>query len=92
MAVIMTIAEALNIPKGMSFEEYEKLLKNKQKLEKQISNISNDIDFEIDSLEVLVDEKESERYNKHLQNKQKLEAKREKLQNKLKEIIKQISK
>ena len=41
---------------------------------------------------MLSDEAGSERYNKHLQNKQKLEAKREKLQNKLKEIIKQINK
>ena len=88
----MTIAEALSIPKGMNFEEYEKLLNDKQKLEKQIVKASKDIDFEVDSLEVLSDEAGSERYNKHLQNKQKLEAKREKLQNKLKEIIKQINK
>ena len=88
----MTIAEALNIPKGMDFEEYEKLLKDKQKFEKQIAKASDIIQAEFDSLEVLSDEVGSERYNKHLQNKQKLEAKREKLQNKLKEIIKQISK
>ena len=88
----MTIEEALNIPKGMDFEEYEKLLKDKQKLEKQIAKASKDIDFEVDSLEVLSDEAGSERYNKHLQIKQKAEAKREKLQNKLKEIIKQINK
>ena len=42
----MTIAEALSIPKGMNFEEYEKLLKDKQKLEKQIAKASKDIDFE----------------------------------------------
>ena len=88
----MTITEALNIPKGMDFEEYEKLLKGKQKLEKQIAKASDTIQSEVDSLEVLSDEIGSERYNKHLQSKQKAEAKREKLQNKLKEIIKQINK
>ena len=88
----MTIAEALSIPKGMNFEEYEKLLNDKQKLEKQIAKASDTIQSEVDSLEVLSDEIGSERYNKHLQIKQKAEAKREKLQNKLKEIIKQINK
>lgn len=44
----MTIAEALSIPKGMNFEEYEKLLKDKQKLEKQIAKASNIIQSEID--------------------------------------------
>ena len=72
----MTLAEALAIPKGMKFEEYEKLLKDKQKLEKQIAKASAEIDFEIDSLEVLADEAGSERYNKHLQNKQKAETRR----------------
>lgn len=88
----MTITEALNIPVGMTFDEYEKLLKEKQKLEKQIAKASNDIDFENDCLEVLADEKGSERYNKHLQNKQKAEIKREKTQAKLKTIIERISK
>lgn len=86
----MTITEALSIPKGMNFEEYEKLLKNKQKLEKQIQKASNDIDFENDSLEILEDEKGSERYNAHLQKKQKAEVKREKAQAKLKIIIERI--
>ena len=86
----MTIAEMLNIPKGMNFEEYEKLLKDKQKLEKQIAKTSKEIDFEIDSLEVLSDEMGSERYNKHLQSKQKLETKREKAQIILKTIAERI--
>jgi cell division septum initiation protein DivIVA len=88
----MTITEALNIPVGMTFDEYEKLLKEKQKLEKQIAKASTDIDFENDSLEVLADEKGSERYNKHLQSKQKAEIKREKAQAKLKAIMERISK
>ena len=86
----MTIEEALSIPKGMDFEEYEKLLNDKQKLEKQIAKASMEIDFEIDSLEVLSDEVGSERYNKHLQNKQKVESKREKAQAKLQTIIERI--
>ena len=87
---MMTIAEALSIPQGMNFEEYEKLLNDKQKLEKQIAKASMEIDFEIDSLEVLSDEVGSERYNKHLQNKQKSEAKREKAQAKLQTIKERI--
>ena len=86
----MTIAEALSIPKGVDFEEYEKLLNDKQKLEKQIAKASKDIDFEVDSLEVLSDEVGSERYNKHLQSKQKAETKREKAQAKLQTIMERI--
>lgn len=83
----MTIAEALSIPKGMNFEEYEKLLNDKQRLEKQIAKASDTIQSEVDSLEVLSDEIGSERYNKHLQIKQKAEAKREKAQAKLQAIM-----
>ena len=83
----MTLEEALSIPKGMDFKEYEKLLNDKKKLVRQINKASADIDFENDSLEVLADEVGSDRYNKHLQNKQKAEAKREKAQAKLKAIM-----
>ena len=83
----MTIAEALSIPKGMDFEEYEKLLNDKQKLKKQIAKASDTIQSEADSLEVLSDEVGSERYNKHLQSKQKAEAKIEKAKVKLQTII-----
>lgn len=83
----MTIEEALSIPKGMNFEEYEKLLNDRQKLEKQIAKASDTIQSEVDSLEVLSDEIGSERYNKHLQIKQKAEAKREKAQAKLQAIM-----
>lgn len=83
----MTIEEALSIPKGMNFEEYEKLLNDRQKLEKQIAKASDTIQSEVDSLEVLSDEIGSERYNKHLQIKQKAEAKRKKAQAKLQAIM-----
>ena len=82
----LTLQEFLAIPKGMNFKEYEKLLDDKKRLEKQIAKASNDIFNEEDSLEVLADEVGSERYNRHLENKQKAESKREKAQQKLKLI------
>ena len=86
----LTFAEFLAIPKGMDFKEYEKLLDDKRKLEKQIIKASNDIYSEEDSLEVLADEVGSERYNKHLRNKQRAEIKREKAQKKLELINKRL--
>lgn len=87
----MTMTELLAMPKGMRFEEYEKLLDEKQKLEKQIRRASNTIFDEEESLEVLADEVGSERYNKHLVNKQKTEAKREKAKAKLEQIEKKLN-
>ena len=87
----MTVAEMLVMPKGMDFLEYENLLKEKHKLEKQIRKASDTIFAEEDSLEILSDEVGSERYNKHLVNKQKAESKREKAQTKLKQIIKKLN-
>lgn len=82
----LTFAEFLAIPKGMNFEEYEKLLDNKRKLERQITKASNDIFSEDDSLEILADEVGSERYNRHLANKRKAEEKRERAKEKLRLI------
>jgi uncharacterized membrane protein YqiK len=48
--------------------------------------LSNKIQDEEFSLEVLSDEVESERYSKHLQAKQEAEAKREKAEAKLQNI------
>lgn len=76
----MTTEELMNIPKGMSFKEYDQLLKEKKKLEKQLAKICADIDFENDSLEMLADEKGSIRYNRHLEAKSKAEAKKDKIQ------------
>lgn len=87
----MTISELLAMPKGMSFEEYERLLKDKQKLEKQIRKVSDTIFAEGDSLDILSDEVGSERYNKHLMNKQKAESKREEAQAKLEQIEKKLN-
>lgn len=74
----MTIAEALSIPVGMKFDEYEKLLEEKKKLFAKIRKLSITIQDEEDSLEMLSDEVGSERYNRHLAAKQKAEAGRAK--------------
>lgn len=87
----MTLKELFRIPKGMSLEEYESLLKKKQKLEKRIRKASYTIFDEADSLEVLSDEVGSERYNKHLVNKQKTEVKMEKARAELKLIEKKLN-
>lgn len=86
----LTFAEFLTIPKGMDFEEYDKLLDSKRKLEKQIVKTSETIYSEEDSLEILADEIGSERYNRHLKNKQKAESKREKARKKLKLIMERL--
>jgi uncharacterized protein (DUF2164 family) len=87
----MTLVELLAMPKGMNPIEYEKLLKDKQKLENQIRKASNAIFDEEESLDILADEVGSERYNKHLANKQKAEAKREKAQAKLEQIERKLN-
>ena len=87
----MTLVELFAMPKGMNPMEYEKLLKDKQKLEKQIRKASDTIFDEEESLDILADEIGSERYNKHLENKQKAEAKREKAQAKLEQIVKKLT-
>ena len=87
----MTLTEMLTMPKGMNLMEYENLLKEKQKLERQIRKASDTILAEEDSLEILADEVGSERYNKHLMNKQKAETKIEKAQAKLEQIAKKLT-
>lgn len=86
----MTLTEALAIPKGMDFVEYEKLLHDKQKWENQIRKASDAIDDEVASLDVLSGEVGSERYNKHLQAKQKAEVKREVAQANLEQIERRL--
>lgn len=83
----MTLTEFLAMPKGIDIATYEQLLKDKQRLEKQIRKLSDTIFAEEDSLEILADEVGSERYNRHLTNKQKAEDKRIKAQSKLDKII-----
>lgn len=83
----MTLTELLAMPKGISFENYEKLLAEKSKLEKKIQKESNIILDEDDSLNILADEVGSERYNKHLENKQRAEVKRNKAMIRLEQIV-----
>lgn len=87
----MTLTEFLSIPKGMNMGTYEQLLKEKQKLEKQIAKANSIIYDEEDSLEILADEVGSKRYDKHLESKHKAENKRELAQNKLDKVIKRIN-
>ncbi len=86
----LTFAEFLAIPIGMDFKEYEKLLNDKRRLEKRIGKLSEDIDSEEDSMEILADEIGSERYNRHLVNKQKAEASRERAKKKLRLIMERL--
>ena len=86
----MNLSEFMNIPVGMSIKEYESLLEERNKLEKQIRKASNKIYDEEDSLQVLADEVGSDRYNKHLENKQKWETKRDKALNRFNQISKLI--
>lgn len=87
----MTLEELLAMPVGIDLNEYQNLLKEKKRLEKQIAKASNEIYNEEDSLEILADEIGSERYNKHLAMKQKAEIKREKAQAKLKLLMGKLS-
>lgn len=87
----MTLVELLAMPKGMNPMEYEKLLKDKQKLERQIRKASDTIFDEEESLDILADEVGSDRYDKHLANKQRAEVKREIAMAKLEQIEKKLN-
>lgn len=86
----MKLSEFMNIPVGMSIKEYESLLEERNKLEKQIRKASNKIYDEEDSLQVLTDEVGSSRYNEHMENKLKWESKRDSALNRLNRIEKLI--
>lgn len=80
----MTFEEFLSIPNGMDFVEYEKILKKKKRIEKRLYKVSEMIEGEECSLDVLSDEIGSKRYSRHLEEKQKLEVKQKKLLEELK--------
>ena len=73
----LTMSEILECPSGMHIEEYAELLNWKRKTDKRICKLSEDIDFEEDALEVLADEKGSERFNRHIERLKELRAKRD---------------
>ena len=80
----MTFEEFLSIPYGMDFVEYEEILKKKKRIEKRWYKVSEMIEGEECSLDVLSDEIGSERYSRHFEEKQKLEIKQKKLLEELK--------
>lgn len=83
----MTVEEMLKMPKGMGIEEYNNLLKKQKRIKTRLTKVSNLIDDEEDSLDVLSDEVGSDRYNRHLEKKQELENEQVKLLEKLKATI-----
>ena len=87
----MTMTELLAMPKGIGLQEYERLLKDKQKLERKIRKTSDIIFAEEDSLAILADEVGSERYNKHLENKRKAEDALRKARAQLEQIEKKLN-
>lgn len=83
----LTFIELLNMPKGMSIEEYTKLLKKQKRIKNRLGKVINLIYDEEDSLDVLSDEVGSDRYNRHLEKKQELENEQVKLMEKLKATL-----
>lgn len=75
----MTIHELLTMPVGYLPDEWEKELKRRKNVEKRVRKLSDEIDGEVESLEVLRDELGSERWNKHNNRLYNLIAKRDRL-------------
>lgn len=84
----MTLKEFSKMPKGLTMPQYEKLLQEKKRLEKQIKKFSGLIDFEADALDILKDEAGSERHKKHIEQMQRYTTEREKALKRLEEIKK----
>lgn len=61
----MTVEELFTMPKGIQIEEYQSLLDRKSKLLTKCQKLSNKIDDEKDSLDVLKDEENSDRFLNH---------------------------
>ena len=59
----MTIQDLLNMPKGISLEEWEKRIKKRDSLRKRIRSLCNKRSDIMDALDVLQDEMGSERWN-----------------------------
>lgn len=83
----MTFEEFLKMPKGIDIEYYNKLLKKQKRIKNRLTKVSNLIDDEIDSLNVLSDEIGSDRYNRHLEKLQDLENEQVKLFEKFKATL-----
>ena len=74
------------MPKGLTMPQYEKLLQEKKRLEKQVKKYSGLVDFEADALDILKDEDGSERHKKHLKQMQNYTTEREKALKRLADI------
>lgn len=83
----MTLDELLRMPKNMSVEEYQECLNKKHRLQRKCRILSDKIEDETDSLEILKDEPGSERYSRH----QELLSKYNKQLQKAKEELAQIT-
>ena len=86
----MTLTEFLQMPKGLTMPQYEKLLQEKKRLEKQVKKLSLSIYDEVDALDILKDEAGSERHKKHLASLQDYTKKRDKAQNKLAKVLQRL--
>lgn len=86
----MNLGEFLACPKGMDLEEYDKLLNRKKKLEKKAYRISSEIDFELDALDVLENERGSVRWMKHAVRMKELKQELEKICNSIDDIKERI--
>ena len=75
----MTMHELLTMPVGVLPDEWEKELKRRKNVEKRIRKLSDEIDGEVESLEVLWDELGSERWHRHNNRLYNLIAKRDRL-------------
>ena len=58
----MTLEELLSWPKGISLEQYQKQLRAEKRKKNRIRKLANERDELEDALQVLEDEKGSERY------------------------------
>ncbi len=75
----MTLEEFMAIPKGMTIEDWDKELKRQKRLDSQFRRISDRICECEDALEVLADEKGSDRWNRWNTEREQLLTKREEL-------------
>lgn len=82
----MTLAEALSCPVRVSFEEWGNYIKADKKISKQIGNVCEDIYCIEIGLEILSDEKGSERYNKKMNEYTKAKKKLERLYKKQEDL------
>ena len=75
----MTIQDLLNMPKGMTPEQWEEELKRRDRIRKKLYRLSSQRDDYRDKLDVLSCEEGSERYNRTKEQLDKITSTIEKL-------------